>query len=145
ASQLLVGDPRLGIALVQGVIYALVVVLASQLAGRVFGESGRVWAAASVGLNPALGYYAAQALTEFLTGAVLLLLVACVAAGPRSREYWSRSPPISARSTSAWRSCSRSCCSGWGDDGRALRWRMAVCWSPRARWRWRPGLSVIRS
>ena len=37
-SQLLVGDPRFGIALVQGVVYAAVVVLAAWLSTRAFGE-----------------------------------------------------------------------------------------------------------
>src|SRR5579859_825285 len=43
--QLIFGDPRLGIAVVQGVVYALVVVLAAHLAARAFGERTRVWAA----------------------------------------------------------------------------------------------------
>jgi 4-amino-4-deoxy-L-arabinose transferase-like glycosyltransferase len=84
-SQLVFGDPRLGIAVVQGLIYAALVVFAGRLAARAFGETASVWAAACVGLNPAIGYYAAQALTEFLTGAVLLLLVGAV-------YSWSRSP-----------------------------------------------------
>src|ERR1700680_11241 len=67
--QLITGDPRLGIALIQAVLYALMVIFAARLATRVFGERASVWAAAGVGLNPALGYYAAQALTEFLTAA----------------------------------------------------------------------------
>jgi 4-amino-4-deoxy-L-arabinose transferase-like glycosyltransferase len=87
ASQLLVGDPRLGIALVQGLIYALMVVFAARLATRAFGERSAVWAAAGVALNPAFGYYAAQALTEFLTGAVLLLLVGVMFA-------WTRQPRL---------------------------------------------------
>src|ERR1700716_126185 len=33
-SQLLLGDPRLGIAVVQGVVYALIVVFAARLAAR---------------------------------------------------------------------------------------------------------------
>jgi 4-amino-4-deoxy-L-arabinose transferase-like glycosyltransferase len=77
-SQLLTGDPRLGIAVLQGLVYALVVVFAARLARRAFGGDADVWAAACVGLNPAVGYYAAQALTEFLTGAVLLGLVGAV-------------------------------------------------------------------
>lgn len=76
--QVLTGDPRLGIALIQGVLYALVVFFAARLAARAFGDTASVWAAAGVGLNPALGYYAAQALTEFLTSAVLLALVAAI-------------------------------------------------------------------
>jgi hypothetical protein len=86
-SQLAFGDPRLGIAVVQGLIYAALVLYAARLAGQAFGEAASVWAAACVGLNPAIGYYAAQALTEFLTGAVLLLLVGAVYA-------WSRAPTI---------------------------------------------------
>jgi 4-amino-4-deoxy-L-arabinose transferase-like glycosyltransferase len=87
ASQLAFGDPRLGIAVVQGVVYALLVLYAARLAARAFGESASVWSAACVGLNPAIGYYAAQALTEFLTGAVLLVLVGTVYA-------WSRRPSL---------------------------------------------------
>ena len=78
ASQVVFGDPRLGIALVQGLIYALLVVYAARLAARAFGEGAAIWAAALVGLNPAIGYYASQALTEFLTGAVLLALAAAM-------------------------------------------------------------------
>ena len=83
ASQLIVGDPRLGIALVQAVLYALVVIAAARLAARAFGDGASVWAAAGVGLNPALGYYAAQALTEFLTSAALLALVGAIFAWSR--------------------------------------------------------------
>ena len=85
ASQLVFGDPRLGIAVVQGLLYALMVVYAARLAATAFGESASTWAAAAVGLNPSIGYYAAQALTEFLTGMVLLLMVGGVYA-------WSRKP-----------------------------------------------------
>jgi 4-amino-4-deoxy-L-arabinose transferase-like glycosyltransferase len=85
ATQMIFGDPRLGIAVVQGVLYALMVVYAARLATNAFGEPAGTWSAALVGLNPAIGYYAAQALTEFLTGVVLLLLVGTVHA-------WSRSP-----------------------------------------------------
>jgi hypothetical protein len=74
--QLLTGDPRLGIAIIQGLAYAGCVVWAARLAGQAFGDRSQSWAAALVGLNPALGYYAAQALTELLTGAVLLGLAA---------------------------------------------------------------------
>lgn len=73
--QLVFGDPRLGIAVIQGLIFALVVVYAARLAAQAFGDGASVWAAACIALNPAIGYYAAQALTEFLTGAVLLVLV----------------------------------------------------------------------
>jgi hypothetical protein len=85
ASQLAFGDPRLGIAVVHGLIFAAVVVYAAWLAARAFGEPASVWAAACVGCNPAIGYYAAQALTEFLTGALLLVLVGTVYA-------WSHRP-----------------------------------------------------
>jgi hypothetical protein len=85
ASQLLFGDPRFGIAVVQAVLFGAVVIYAARLAGQAFGDDASVWAAAAVGLNPAIGYYAAQALTEFLTGTVLLVLVGTVAA-------WSRRP-----------------------------------------------------
>ena len=81
--QVITGDPRLGIALNQGVLYALMLIFAARLATRAFGEQASVWAAAGVGLNPALGYYAAQALTEFLTSAVLLALVGAIFAWSR--------------------------------------------------------------
>jgi hypothetical protein len=84
-SQLVVGDPRLGIAVLQGFVYALLVIFAARIAAAAFGEQSAVWAAAGVGLNPALGYYAAQALTEFLTAVVLFGLVAAIAA-------WARTP-----------------------------------------------------
>jgi 4-amino-4-deoxy-L-arabinose transferase-like glycosyltransferase len=89
ASQLVFGDPRLGIAVIQGLLYALMVVYAARLAATAFGDAASTWAAAASALNPAIGYYAAQALTEFLTGMMLLLLVGTV-------YTWSRRP--------AWRS-----------------------------------------
>ena len=86
-AQTVFGDPRLGIAVVQGVVYAALVVAAARLASRAFGPQAAAWSAALVGLNPALGYYASQALTEFLTGAVLFALVAVVwRLGPRAAE-----------------------------------------------------------
>jgi 4-amino-4-deoxy-L-arabinose transferase-like glycosyltransferase len=85
--QVLTGDPRLGIALIHGLVYAACVVFAARLAGAAFGERTQTWAAALVGLNPAIGYYAAQALTEFLTAAVLLGLVAAF-------FYWGRRPAL---------------------------------------------------
>src|ERR1051326_7129202 len=85
ATQLVFGDPRLGIAVVQGLLFALMVVYAARVAGSAFGESTSPWAAAAVGLNPSIGYYAAQALTEFLTGMVLLLMIGAIYA-------WSRKP-----------------------------------------------------
>ncbi len=86
-SQVVFGDPRLGIAVLQGLIFAAMVVLAARLATTAFGERSGVWAAGLVGLNPAFGYYAAQALTEFLSAAILLVLVAVVFA-------WSRAPRV---------------------------------------------------
>ncbi len=83
--QLVLGDPRLGIAIVQALIFGAMVIYAARLAGQAFGESAARWAAALVAFNPAIGYYAAQALTEFLTGAVLLLLAGAV-------YRWSREP-----------------------------------------------------
>jgi hypothetical protein len=83
--QVLTGDPRLGIAVIQGVLYALVVLGAARLARQAYGERTAAWAAVCVGLNPALGYYAAQALTEFLTATVLLGVAAAVFA-------WSHQP-----------------------------------------------------
>jgi hypothetical protein len=85
--QLVFGDARLGIAVVQGLIFALMVVYAARLAARAFGSGAAPWAAALVGLNPALGYYASQALTEFLTGTALLLLVGAMYA-------WARKPSV---------------------------------------------------
>src|SRR6266852_5920584 len=86
--QLVFGDPRLGIAVLQGLVFAVLVIFAAHLAGRAFGEDSAPWAAGLVGLNPALGYYAAQALTEFLTAAVLLALVGVI-------FNWSRGPLLS--------------------------------------------------
>src|SRR5215208_296862 len=85
--QLITGDPRFGIALIQGLVYAGVVVLASRFAARAFGEDASLWTGASVGLNPALGYYAAQALTEFLTGAVLMGLAATIYVWARAYQW----------------------------------------------------------
>ncbi|MCA1645619.1 MAG: hypothetical protein LC797_09190 [Chloroflexi bacterium] len=85
--QVVFGDSRLGIAILQGLVFAGVVVLCARLADRAFGADSGVWAAGLVGLNPAIGYYAAQALTELLTAAVLVALVGAVFA-------WSRAPRI---------------------------------------------------
>lgn len=81
-AQTVFGDPRLGIALVHGLVYAGLVFAAARAASRFFGPASASWSAALVGLNPALGYYAAQALTEFLTGAVLFSLVVVVGRRP---------------------------------------------------------------
>src|SRR5690348_8458851 len=78
ASQLVFGDPRVGIAVIQGLLFALIVVYAARLAAQAFGDGAGTWSAAAVALNPSIGYYAAQALTEFLTGAVLLVLVGTI-------------------------------------------------------------------
>jgi 4-amino-4-deoxy-L-arabinose transferase-like glycosyltransferase len=85
--QVFIGDPRLGVAVVQAVVFGAVVVLAARLASRAFGADSGPWAAGLVGLNPALGYYAAQALTEFLSAAALLALVGVIFA-------WSRAPRL---------------------------------------------------
>ena len=84
--QALTGDPRLGIALIQALVYAGIVVFAARLATAAFGEDAGPGPRPAVGLNPALGYYAAQALTEFLTGALLLALAASVFAFDRTRR-----------------------------------------------------------
>src|SRR5216683_2785068 len=77
-TQLAFGDPRLGVAVLQGLVFAGLVVFAARLAAQAFGDYAAVPAAACIGLNPAIGYYAAQALTEFLVGALLLALVGSV-------------------------------------------------------------------
>src|SRR5258707_808087 len=41
--QALTGDPRLGIAVIQGVVYALLVVSAARLATLAFGNGASVW------------------------------------------------------------------------------------------------------
>src|SRR5262245_48287892 len=46
------GDPRLGIAVLQGLVYAGIVVAAARLARRAFGERTATPAAAVVALNP---------------------------------------------------------------------------------------------
>jgi len=84
----LFGDPRLGIAVIQGLVYAGLVVAAARVAQRAFGESTALPAAAAVALNPALGYYAAQALTEFLTGAVLFGLAAATYGWSQRPRTW---------------------------------------------------------
>ena len=78
--QVVFGDARLGVALVQATLFVALVVGAAALAGRVFGPGARPWAAALVALNPSLGYYAGQTLTEFVTG-VLLTAIAAVCVG----------------------------------------------------------------
>src|SRR5947207_13152003 len=47
ASQLALGDPRLGIAVIQGIVFAGMVLLAARLAGEAFGERASVWSAAA--------------------------------------------------------------------------------------------------
>src|SRR5260370_32158644 len=56
--QLVFGDPRLGIAVLQGLVFAALVVLAARLASRAFGDHSGPWASGLFGLKPALGYYA---------------------------------------------------------------------------------------
>lgn len=76
ASQTLVGDARVGIVLLQAILYAALVLVAARLAASVFGPNARIPAAALVALNPTLGYYAGQALTEFVTGILLFGIAA---------------------------------------------------------------------
>src|SRR5437764_937739 len=78
-AQSVFGGPRLGIAVVQGMVFALLVVFVARL-------SGNVWSAAAVGLNPALGYYAAQALTEFLTACILVCVAAAILGWSRTHQ-----------------------------------------------------------
>ncbi len=91
-TQVVFGDPRLGIALVQGALFALLVVGAWHLGARVGGEGAAPWSAGLVALNPSLGYYASQALTEFMTAvllfAVALLLVRWSRAGRWTDLLW---------------------------------------------------------
>jgi len=86
-AQLVVGEPGLGIALLQGLVYAVLVVAVARLASGVFGDRSSLWSAGAVALNPALGYYASQALTEFLTGAVIVAVVAALIVWS-SRPRW---------------------------------------------------------
>jgi 4-amino-4-deoxy-L-arabinose transferase-like glycosyltransferase len=76
--QALFGDPRLGAAVLHGLVYAALVVGAAALAAAAFGAASAPWAAAFVALNPALGYYAGQALTELPTSACLFGAAACL-------------------------------------------------------------------
>ena len=66
----------------------LVLAVAALACERCIGEHTAVWSAALVALNPALGFYAAQALTEFLTGALLVAVVASIVAWA-ARPRWS--------------------------------------------------------
>jgi 4-amino-4-deoxy-L-arabinose transferase-like glycosyltransferase len=84
--QLALGDPRWGVGVVQGLIYAGLVVAAAALAGAAFGAAAGRWAAALVGLNPAIGYYAGQALTELVTGALLFGAVGAIFLWARHRR-----------------------------------------------------------
>jgi 4-amino-4-deoxy-L-arabinose transferase-like glycosyltransferase len=83
--QTVVGDPRLGIAILHGLVYAALVLAVARVATDAFGARAAPWSAGLVALNPALGYYAAQALTELLTGALLFGVAA-------TTFYWSRRP-----------------------------------------------------
>jgi 4-amino-4-deoxy-L-arabinose transferase-like glycosyltransferase len=84
--QLALGDPRWGVAVVQGLVYAALVLGAAALAGAAFGSATMPWAAALVALNPAIGYYAGQALTELLTGALLFAAVGAIFLWSRRRR-----------------------------------------------------------
>src|SRR5438445_10937397 len=53
-SQLVFADPRLGIAVIQGLGFAAVVIFVARLASRGFGGDSGPRAAGLVGLNPAL-------------------------------------------------------------------------------------------
>lgn len=72
-AQLVFGDPRLGIAVLQGLVFAALVIGAARLAARACGRPASLWTAGLLAFNPTLGYYASQALTEFLTGVLLFL------------------------------------------------------------------------
>src|SRR5919201_608089 len=74
--QLVFGEPRFGVAVIQGLVYAALVIGVARVATMAFGTRTGSWSAGFVALNPALGYYAGQALTEFLTGALLFGAVA---------------------------------------------------------------------
>jgi 4-amino-4-deoxy-L-arabinose transferase-like glycosyltransferase len=84
-SQWVFGEARFGVAVVQGLVYMVLVVGVARLAAMAFGAHTGPWAAGLVALNPVLGYYAGQALTEFLTGALLFGSVALL-------FVWSRQP-----------------------------------------------------
>ncbi len=84
--QVVLGDPRWGVAVIQGLIYAALVVGVAALAGAAFGSGTTLWAAALVALNPAIGYYAGQALTELLTGALLFAAVGAIFLWSRRRQ-----------------------------------------------------------
>jgi len=89
--QLLLGDPRLGIAVVQGALYAGLVVGVARLASSMFGGTAASPAAALVALNPSLGYYASQALTELATAALLTGAVGLIGLWGRGRDARTRS------------------------------------------------------
>lgn len=82
----LFGDPRLGVAVIQALVYAGIVFGAHVLAEHAFGYGSGPWAAGFVALNPAIGATAAQALTEFLTGALLFATIATTYAWFRSQR-----------------------------------------------------------
>lgn len=70
-AQVVVGSASLGTIVLQGLVYAGLVVVLSRLATAAFGSRAGIWSAALVALQPSLGYYAGQVLTESLTGALL--------------------------------------------------------------------------
>lgn len=82
-------DPMLGIAVIQGVLFAALVVGIAWFTARAFGPASAPWAAACVGLNPVIGYYASQGLTEFLTAALACGMGAALFAwGQSGRWRW---------------------------------------------------------
>lgn len=80
------GDARLGAALLQAALFAGLVIGASRVAVVTFGRRTELPAAAFLALNPTLGYYAGQALTEFITGFLLAGLAASLLAWNQGRQ-----------------------------------------------------------
>ena len=114
--QLLTGDPRLGIAVLQGLVYALVVVLAARLARASFrrrrGRLGRGLRRLEPGAGLLRGA-GADRIFDWRRAAGAG--GCCISPGRVGRVWaWSRwpgcsspRPGICAPSTSAWRCCSR--------------------------------------
>lgn len=86
--QAVFGNALFGIAVVQGLLFAGLVLGAWWLASSATESTAAGgWAAGLTALNPTLGWYASQALTEFLTGALVFLATVLLYRWTR-RQRW---------------------------------------------------------
>lgn len=83
---LLFGEPRLGVALLQALLHVGMVVGAFVIGRDAFSARAGLIGAALMALNPAMGFNAGQALTEFVTAGLLFGIAAALYAWSRGGQ-----------------------------------------------------------